>query len=80
MSTIKILYFRTKGYQRKGMDRKFYRDFENDKFYYDKATVLKAYDYLQGDRIHSLVELQLNFKKNFIDSFVEGESIFFAGW
>jgi len=75
-----ILYFAEKGYQRKGMNPKFYEDFENDKLYFDLQTVLKAYQYLKADHVNSLEELQLNFKKNFIENFVEGESIFFASW
>ena len=77
---VEILYFTEKGYQRKGMNLKFYTDFENDKLYFDLPTVLMAYQYLKADHINSLEELQLNFKKNFIENFVEGESIFFASW
>jgi hypothetical protein len=75
-----VLYFKEKGYQRKGMSSRFYKDFQNDKPYFDLYTVKKAYQYLEADHISSLEELQWNFQKNFIENFVEGESIFFASW
>jgi hypothetical protein len=77
---IKGIYFKEKGYQRKGMHRAFYEDFQNDKPYFDLASVKKAYAYLKADHISTLEELQQNFRQNFIDNFVEGESVFFAGW
>ena len=75
-----VIYFEKKGYQRKGMSRKFYSDFRNDGFYFDLPSIKKAYQYLEGDHINSLKELQENFQKNFIDNFIEGESIFFVSW
>jgi hypothetical protein len=62
------------------MSSRFYKDFQNDKPYFDLHTVKKAYQYLEADHISSLEELQWNFQKNFIENFVEGESIFFASW
>ena len=55
-------------------------DFRNDGFYFDLPSIKKAYQYLEGDHINSLKELQENFQKNFIDNFIEGESIFFVSW
>ena len=75
-----VIYFESKGYQRKGMSGKFYSDFENDKLYFDLQSVIKAYKYLEADHISTLAELQENFQKNFIDNFVEGESIFHISW
>ena len=77
---IKVLYFTEKGYQRKGMNRNFYKDFVNDKLYFNQLEVEKAFQYLNADHINSLEDFQLNFKKNFIESFIEGESVFFASW
>jgi hypothetical protein len=74
------IYFREKGYQRKGMNRKFYQDFENGRPYFDLPSVQKAYEYLQADHISTLEELQQNFQQHFLDNFVEGESLFFASW
>ena len=75
-----IMYVVGKGYQHKGMNSNFFKDFQNGKPYFDLESVRKAYQYLQTDHISSLEELQQNFQKNFIDSFVEGESIFCASW
>lgn len=75
-----VIYFESKGYQRKGMSDKFYSDFGNDKLYFDLQSVIKAYQYLEADHISTLVELQNNFQENFIDNFVEGESIFHISW
>jgi hypothetical protein len=77
---VSVIYFKELGFQRKGMNSKFYKDFENGKPYLDIETVKKACKYLQADHLSSLKELQQNFQKNFIDSFVEGESIFYASW
>jgi hypothetical protein len=77
---IKVLFHTEKGYQRKGMNSKFYEDFINDKLYFDKTSVLKAYDYLEPRPGDSKEELQKNFKIQFIDNFIEGESIFLASW
>ena len=76
----KGIYFKEKGYQRKGMNSAFYQDFQNDKLYFDLANVKKAYGYLKADQISTLEGLQQNFRQNFIENFVEGESVFFAGW
>jgi hypothetical protein len=62
------------------MSGKFYSDFGNDKLYFDLQSVIKAYQYLEADHISTLVELQANFQKNFIDNFEEGESIFHISW
>ena len=75
-----VMYVKTKGYQRKGMKRKFYSEFKNDGLYFDLESVKKAYHYLEADHISTLSELQENFQKNFIDNFVEGESIFHISW
>lgn len=77
---IQGIYFRKIGYQRKGMNSKFYRDFENGKPYLKMEDLEKAYLYLKGDHISNLKDLQENFKKTFIGNFVEGSSIFLAGW
>jgi len=77
---VAVIYYKELGCQRKSMNSKFYKDFENGKPYLDIETVTKAFKYLQADHISSLEELQQNFQKNFINTFVEGESIFYASW
>jgi hypothetical protein len=77
---IQVLYWTTKGYQRKGMNKYFYDDFENCKLYFDKASVLKASSYLKPTWDKQDEALKTHFKSNFVDNFVEGESIFFGSW
>jgi hypothetical protein len=77
---VNVIYFKEIGYQRKGMSSKLFKDFENEKPYLDLDTVKKVCKYLQADHISSLEELQQNFQKNFIDNFIEGESVFYASW
>ena len=55
------------------MNSKFYEDFINGKLYFDKTSVLKAYDYLESRPSDSIEELQKSFKAQFIDNFIEGE-------
>jgi len=76
----KVLFYSEKGYQRKGMNAKFYDDFVNDKLYFDKDSVVKAYSYLDPTWGDSKTELQQHFKENFINNFIEGESIFLISW
>lgn len=77
---LRVIYFKDVGYQRKGMNKGFYKDFENGKPYFDIETVKKAYHHLHADHINTLESLKQNFQKSFIDSFVEGTSIFYASW
>jgi hypothetical protein len=74
-----VIYWATKGYQRKGMNGYFYNDFKNDKLYFDKATAIRASRYLSPPSIYG-EKLKTHFQENFIDNFIEGESIFFASW
>ncbi|MBT1705185.1 hypothetical protein [Chryseosolibacter indicus] len=77
---IQVLYWATKGYQRKGMNRNFYDDFENRKLYFDKASVLKASSYLKPTSDDGSHNLKTHFRGNFVDNFIEGESMFFGSW
>lgn len=79
-SESEVIYFESKGYQRKGVKAEFFTCFENDKPYFNMQDVIKAYRYLDADHINTLSKLQENFKENFIDNFEEGESIFFVSW
>lgn len=78
--TKKVLFYSVKGYQRKGMNSKFIKDFVNEKLYFDKNSLLKAYSYLDPTWSDDKTELQQHFKETFIDNFIEGESIFFISW
>lgn len=76
----KCIFYETNGFQRKGMNERFYKDFENCKNYFDIKTVQKASLYLEPSRGESMEELEMSFKESFIDNFIEGKSIFFASW
>ena len=77
---VKVLFYSEKDHQRKDMSEAFYNDFKNGKLYFDKASVIKAGSYLWAPDDKAREDLQASFKKVFIDTFVEGESIFFATW
>jgi hypothetical protein len=78
--TIKVLFYSEKGHQRKGMSSNFYNDFANNKLYFDKESVVKAYSYLDPTGGGSKADLQQYFKGNFVDNFIEGESVFLVSW
>ncbi|AYL97054.1 hypothetical protein [Mucilaginibacter celer] len=70
-----VLYFKEKGYQRKGMKVEFFDAFEDSKPYFEKKWVEKAMLYLKPNH-----PFGFDFKKNFVDNFIEGESIFYISW
>ncbi|WP_142685421.1 hypothetical protein [Chitinophaga polysaccharea] len=73
----KVIYYQEAGYQRKGMDRKFYSDFGNYQLYFSKDDVINAERYLDTDFRPDVAD---HFKTSFIDNFVEGESVFYPSW
>jgi hypothetical protein len=75
-----VIFFKEIGYQRGCMNRRFYRDFENDKLYFERHFAEKAYHYIEANSNFTVQELQNNFQKHFVESFIEGESIFFSSW
>ncbi|RFS19956.1 hypothetical protein DVR12_19695 [Chitinophaga silvatica] len=75
----KVIYFKEIGYQRKGMEIRFYEDFTNCQPYFKKADVLKAATYVSRNN-KERSELNEHFKTAFIDNFIEGTSIFFGSW
>ena len=77
---IQVLYHIEKGYQRKGMNVEFYDAFENGKAYVDKADVIRASRYLRTDGPVGTDSLANHFRCNFLNNFVEGESIFWCSW
>lgn len=74
---VPVIYWKEIAYQRKGMEQAFYEAFENCKLYFRKEDVLRASTYLSplGSKYYTG-----SFEKEFIDNFIEGESIFFASW
>jgi len=77
---VKALYFIDVATQRKRMNEHFVNDFENCKVYFDLESVIKASNYLKALDGESQSELEEEFKRNFIDNFIEGESIFYISW
>lgn len=72
-----VLYYRDKGYQRKRVTANFINEFVNDKLYFRLDDVIKAKRFLLANPAESQADIEYNFQKNFIDNFIEGESIFF---
>ena len=82
---IKVLYYEEVGYQRKGLNKKFYEDYRNDVIGYFVWTKeeLERYKelycddpyqfvYPNGD-LGQMVYPKDDFQKNIIDNFVEGK-------
>lgn len=72
-----VLYHKEVGYQRKGLNGKFYKDYDDEKigyFVWTKAE-LECYkeDYCEED-------MKEYFQKNIIDNFVEGECCVTFDW
>lgn len=74
------IYYSEIGYLRKRMNENFIKAFENDKLYFSIDDVKKAKLYLEAKINESQIELEIEFQKSFIDSFVEGKSIFTINW
>lgn len=72
-----VIYYEEKGYQRKSVAPGFLKVFESGKLYFLKADVVRAKTYLKADNEVSQLLLQNRFQREFIDNFIEGESIFF---
>lgn len=77
---IKVLPYEEIGYQRKGMNDQFYEDFKNFELYFEKSAVQTAARYLRTDIFGENKTLKEHFQENFIDNFIEGQSMFFASW
>lgn len=75
-----VIYYIEKGYQRKQMAYNFTDIFENEKLYFDITIVKDAKRFLKAQPEDEQYELENAFQLNFIDNFVEGESIFFISW
>lgn len=76
----KVLYHTDAGYQRSGMNSQFFKHFTNDTLYFRKEDVISALRYIYDDDPSYYKELVDNFQHNFIDNFIEGDSIFFISW
>lgn len=91
--TIKVLPIKEVGYQRKGLNDKFYEDYENGiigYFVWTKAELERYLDlycdepheyiYPNGEPAGFIIKPKEDFKKNIIDNFVEGEDCVTFDW
>lgn len=76
----KVLYYTEKGHHRKQVAENFINEFENGKLYFRLAEVQKAKKFLQASPGETQADIENDFQKNFIDNFIEGESIFFISY
>lgn len=74
----KVIYYKDLGYIRKQAKQSFINEFENDKLYFTKSHVEKWFKYLKANKNQQ--KLEIYFRKNFLDNFIEGESIFFISY
>ena len=90
---VKVLYYKEVGYQRKGLNSKFYNDYREEKIGYyvwtkDELNRYKEeycdepyeYTYPNGEKSGNIVNPKLNFQRNIIDSFTEGEDCVIFSW
>ena len=90
---IKVLYREEVGYQRKGLNSQFYKDYQDGKigYYvwnkkelqrYKKDYCDKAYEYIypSGEKSGQIIHPKLDFQRNIIDTFIEGECVTTFSW
>lgn len=90
---IKVLYYDEVGYQRKGLNAKFYDDYVNGKigyFVWTKAELERykqeycdephEYIYPNGTKSGDIVYPKENFQRNIINNFTEGEDCVIFDW
>lgn len=68
-----VYYFRDISYQRKGVTKEFYKKVENDKCIVDKKE-------LQGILAFIDETNKGDFKANFIDKFIDGQTFVIVSW
>ena len=91
--TIKVLYYEEVGYQRKGLNGNFYKDYEDGKigyFVWTKSEIERykesycdepyEYIYPNGEKSGTMIYPKDDFQKNIIDKFVEGEDCVIFDW
>jgi len=73
------VYYKDIGYIRKQAES-FTPDFENDLLYFKKDDVIRFKKYLKANLPAEQSDLENYFQINFINNFIEGESIFFISY
>lgn len=87
---IKVLFWKEIGYQRKGLNGKFYKDYEDGRigYYVWSKKELERYRKDYCDRKHKAewcgdkitIDPKRSFKENIIDNFTEGEDVVTFSW
>lgn len=75
-----VIYYIEEGYQRNQIKKEFREEFENEKLYFDIASVKKAKIFLKAIDDENQIILEQTFQSNFIDNFIEGNSLFFISF
>lgn len=75
-----VIYYEEKGHHRKRVKAEFISVFENNKLYFDIETVKKAKLFIEANPGERQKKLEEAFQADFIDNFVNGESVFFINW
>lgn len=91
--TIKVLYYDEVGYQRKGLNDKFYDDYRNGKIGYyvwSKAELERykqdycnepyEYTYPNGEKSGNMCYPKEDFQKNILNKFIEGKDVVAFSW
>jgi len=77
----KVICCMEKGYlQGWRVTQKFTKEFENNKLYFSSDDVKNAKHFLKAIPGENQAELEITFQENFIDNFIEGESIFLISY
>jgi hypothetical protein len=76
----KVLYYKIKGFHRKRVTHNFIVEFANEELYFNLRDVKKAKLYIRANPGENQEDLENDFQKNFIDNFIEGESVLFISY
>ncbi len=68
-----VFFYEEISYQRKGVQREFYDAFQNEKCLTEIAEVERLFDFVEKEN-------QTQFKVDFIDKFVNGETVVIVSW
>jgi hypothetical protein len=90
---LKVIYIEEVGYQRKGLNNQFYRDYRDGKigYYvwsnkelqrYKKDYCDRPYEYVyaNGEKSGQIIHPKIDFQRNIIDNFKEGECVVTFSW
>ena len=73
IETIHGYYYKELGYHRKGVKREFFKRYKPDEFLFTKKELDELMTYVDKEHLNS-------FKTEFVDRFVEGDTIVWMGY